>query len=62
MAVAKLCRKPPQLTMVPLGMGDVFSDRIKVAAACSSCIKKKKKKYFFMWVDQYMEYMEQKLR
>lgn len=43
MVVAKLCRKPPQETKVPLVMGDLFSDRRKVAVACNSCIKKKKK-------------------
>lgn len=59
MVVAKLCRKPPQETKVPLVIGDLFSDRRKVAVACNSCIKKKK---IFMWIDQSMEYMEEKFR
>lgn len=39
--VTKLCKKPPQQTKVPLAMGNLFSERRKVAIVCNSCIKKK---------------------
>lgn len=41
MVAAKLCRKPPQEAKVPLGMGDLFSYRRRVAVACKSCMEKK---------------------